>query len=365
MTSFCCREAELPHNITSSNDGADSIASRRRQAIEQTAFGVYPSASTPPKGPADLESQPTLASSFLAVGDGHELYIEEEGRGRPIVFLHGGPGSGFRAQHRKLFDANRYRSVFFDQRGAGRSRPKGSLSANTTDHLIADIEAIRIALGIDRWLVVGGSWGATLALAYAERHPDRVAGLVLRAVFLGTRAELNWAFLDGPRQLRPELLAGFLSALPESERADPLPAIWKRILDPDPAIHRPAIWAWHDTERVLSEIAPAARRIEIGHAAAGQLPSTPVFEAHYFSNGCFLAPGQLLAEANRLADIPGAIIQGRYDLLCPPGTSATLAEMWPRSSVRIVEGAGHAMSEPGITEAMTEAISDISAAARF
>jgi proline iminopeptidase len=306
-----------------------------------------------------------LHSAYLPVGDGHELYVESVGDGMPVVFLHGGPGSGCRPKQRRLFDPARYRTVFFDQRGAGRSRPYRELAANTTDYLIADIEAIRTAQGIDRWLVVGGSWGATLAVAYAERHPDRVAGVVLRAVFLGTHAELEWAFLDGPKRFRPALLSDFLSILTPDERRDPLAAYWKRILDPDPAVHARTHWLWHDTERILSETAPAATRVELDREWPSPLPATPLFEAHYFSNNCFLKPDQLITDASRLEDIPGIMVQGRYDLLCPPSSSAALAAAWPRSRVVTVERAGHAMTEPGIQDALVTALDDVAEAARF
>ena len=297
--------------------------------------------------------------SFLDVGDGHQIYVEAVGTGTPVLFLHGGPGSGFRPEQRGLFDPNRFRTHFFDQRGAGRSRPHGDLYANTTAHLVDDIEVIRVAKGIDRWIVVGGSWGATLALAYAQRHPEQVAALVLRAVFLGTRHELDWAFLEGPKVFRPELLNDFLSLLTPAEQADPLPAYWRRIVDPDPAIHAPARWAWHDTERVLSEVNPGKARVEHRQEAYGPLPNTPLLEAHYFANDCFLEPDQLVRDTGRLADIPGVIIQGRFDLLCPPAGSDRLARNWPGAEIRIVEGAGHAMSEAGIREAMVSGLDDV------
>ncbi|MCC6736774.1 MAG: prolyl aminopeptidase [Bauldia sp.] len=297
---------------------------------------------------------------MLDVGDGHRLYVEQAGRpdGLPAVFLHGGPGSGCRPGQRELFDPQRYRAVLFDQRGAGRSVATDRLHANTTAHLVADLERIRETLGIERWLVVGGSWGATLALAYAEAHPERVTGLALRAVFLGTRAELDWAFVDGPKRLRPDLFADFLAGLTKSEWADPLAAYFDRILDADPAVHRPAAWRWHDTERVLSAAAPARQRLA-PPTAGSTLPATPFFEAHYFRNDCFLRPDQLIAGARRLAGIPGIIVQGRYDLLCPPATSFALAAAWPKAEVRIVEGAGHAMTEPGITPALRSAIDEL------
>ncbi len=297
---------------------------------------------------------------LLDVGDGHRLHVEQVGRpdGIPAVFLHGGPGSGCRPGQRELFAPKRFRAVLFDQRGAGRSFAMDRLHANTTADLVADIERIRQTLEIERWLVVGGSWGATLAVAYAEAHPERVTGMALRAVFLGRRAELDWAFIEGPQRLRPDLFADFVGGLPEAERGDPLPAYWARILHPDPAIHGPAAWRWHDTERVLSEAAPVRQRL-VAPPVAGGLPTSPFLEAHYFRNDCFLAPDQLLAAAPRLAGIPGIIIQGRYDLLCPPATSFSLAAAWPGAEVRIVEGAGHAMTEPGITPALRSAIDEL------
>lgn len=307
-----------------------------------------------------------LTACHLPVGDGHEIYVETVGRadGIAAVYLHGGPGSGCQPDHRRLFDPARHHAVLFDQRGAGRSRPRGSREANTLPDLIADMEAIREMLGIARWLVVGGSWGATLALAYAQRHPHRVSGLVLRAVFLGTRAELEWAFGGGLRRLYPELHADFLSVLEPGERAQPLDAYWRRILDPDPRVHRSAARAWHDTERILSEHRPRRTRLDLAAVtdAAGALPATPFMEAHYFRNDCFMAPNQLLAGAAQLRGIPGVIVQGRYDLLCPPSTSHALLAMWPDARLRIVEGAGHSLYDPGVKEAVIAGITELSSA---
>ena len=297
-----------------------------------------------------------VAGSLLDVGDGHRVYVEAAGKGIPVVFLHGGPGSGCRPEQRNLLDPERFRTIFFDQRGAGRSVPAQDLRANTTQHLIRDLEAIRIAHDIERWIVVGGSWGATLGLAYAEQQPERVAGLVLRAVFLGTRRELDWAFLEGPNVFRPDLLDDFLSFLPADERSNPLQAYWRRILDPDPSIHGPARWLWHDTERVLSEVHPETGRVKRRTITDGRLPATPLFEAHYFSNDCFLEPDQLIRDAPRLTGIPGAMVQGRFDLLCPPAGSNMLAGVWPNAEIITVENAGHAMSEPGIRAALVDAL---------
>lgn len=299
---------------------------------------------------------------MLDVGDGHRVFVEAKGRvdGVPAVFLHGGPGSGCQPAHRALFD-QRFRAVLFDQRGAGRSTPVGRREANTTHHLIADMEVIRETLGIERWMLVGGSWGATLALAYAETHPERVSGMVLRAVFLGTNAELGWAFGAGLASVYPLLHRDFLGVLPEEERGDPVAAYLRRILDTDPTIHRPAAFAWHDTERVLSEIAPAVTRLDQARLSdtTGRLPATPFMEAHYFANGCFFEEDQLLVRAGRLRGIPGRIIQGRFDLLCPPATSQRLADAWTDARISMVERAGHAMGEPGVTGAMRRAVNEL------
>jgi len=307
-----------------------------------------------------------LTAEWLVVSGGHEVYVESGGRagGIPAVYLHGGPGSGCQPDHRRLFDPERFHSVLFDQRGAGRSRPKGGLAANTLDDLIADMELIRDKFGFPRWIVAGGSWGATLALAYAEAHPTRVSGLVLRATFLGTRAEVEIAFSSVLARFYPDLYRDFLELLPVDERPSPLDAYWRRILHPDPAVHGPAARAWHDTERALSELKPG--RVRIDQAALqsnGPLPATPFIEAHYFLNNCFLAPDQLLHGSGRLAGIPGIIVQGRYDLLCPPSTSAALAARWREADIRVVEAAGHNLYDPGIRDAVMKAIADVAARA--
>ena len=303
-----------------------------------------------------------LTSEQLAVGDGHEIYVETVGRadGIPAVYLHGGPGSGCQADHRRLFDPERFHAVLFDQRGAGRSRPKGRRQDNTLPHLIADMETIRDKLGFSRWMIVGGSWGATLALAYAQAHPSRVSGMILRATFLGTREELEGAFLENLPRFHPGLSEDFIAPLPEAERSNPLDAYWRRILDPDPAVHGPFARAWHDTERTLSELAaPRARLDRSSLASSASLPATPFMEAHYFQNDCFMRPGQLLAEAGKLEGIPGIIVQGRYDLLCPPATSHALAQVWRDAEIRVVEGAGHTLYDPGVRDALMKAIADI------
>ncbi len=295
----------------------------------------------------------------------HNLFVSEYGPedGSPALFLHGGPGSGCRAALCRLFPAGRFRIIAPDQRGAGESTPKGCLEENTTRRLIADLEMIREKLGIRRWLVVGGSWGALLAVAYAEACPGAVAGIVVRSLFLGTDKELQWAFITGPQTFYPELYEAFTGLLPEHERSAPLSAWYPRILHDDPAIAVPASYAWHDYERALSRLRPSLPAFPEDLPAMGgearALPSTPRMEAHYFSNDCFLEPGQLLDNAHRLADIPGIIVQSRYDLLCPPQTAHALSRRWPASEVLAVEAAGHSQSETGVERAMVQAVETV------
>ena len=303
-----------------------------------------------------------ITSEQLIVGDGHDLYVESIGRagGIPAVYLHGGPGSGCQPDHRRLFDPERFHAVLYDQRGCGRSRPKGSREANTLAHLIADMEMIRTQFGFERWMLVGGSWGATLALAYAQAYPARVSGIVLRATFLGTYDEIEEGFCRRLPSFYPGLLEDFLSLLPEEEQSRPLDAYWRRILDANPAVHGPAARAWHDTERILSEHTPSRTRLDLAAIkSGGALPATPFMEAHYFVNDCFMRPNQLLEEAGKLAGIPGIIVQGRYDLLCPPSTSQALAARWPDSEIRIVESAGHTLYDPGVRNAVMKAVADV------
>ncbi|MGJ5007334.1 prolyl aminopeptidase [Bradyrhizobium oligotrophicum] len=303
-----------------------------------------------------------LTSEWLDVSGGHQIYVESSGRvgGLPAVYLHGGPGSGCQPDHRRLFDPERFHAVLFDQRGAGRSRPARSRDNNTLHDLIADMEAIRTKFGFEKWIVAGGSWGATLALAYAQAHPARVSGLVLRATFLGTRAEVEMAFGETLARFHPMLHRDFLDMLPENERANPCGAYFRRILDPDPAVHGPAARAWHDVERTLSEVKPARTHLDrLAIRSGNALPATPFMEAHYFSHDSFMSPDQLLRDAAKLAGIPGIIVQGRYDLLCPPSTSARLADIWRDAEIRVVEAAGHNLYDPGIRDAVMKAICDL------
>ena len=303
-----------------------------------------------------------LTSQHLAAGDGHEVYVESVGRpnGIPAVYLHGGPGSGCQPDHRRLFDPERFQAILFDQRGAGRSRPKGSREHNTLPHLIADMEMIREKFGFARWMVVGGSWGATLALAYAQAHPARVSGIVLRATFLGTIGEIEDAFLKSLPRLYPGLFEDFVSLLAPEERAQPIQSYFRRILDPEPGVHGPAARAWGETERILSEHKPSRTRLDLDALkSSGATPATPFMEAHYFSNNSFMKANQLMAEAGKLAGIPGIIVQGRYDLLCPPEISHALAARWRDAEIRVVEGAGHTLYDPGVRNAVMKAIADM------
>ncbi len=243
-----------------------------------------------------------LTSEQFAVGDGHEIYVESIGRagGVPAVYLHGGPGSGCQPDHRRLFDPERFHAVLFDQRGAGRSRPKGRRDANTLPHLIADMEAIREKFGFERWMIVGGSWGATLALAYAQAHPDRVTGIVLRATFLGTIREIENGFLNVLPRFYPGLYDDFISVLPEDERAQPIQAYFRRILDPDPDVNIPAARAWGETERILSEHAPNRTRLDLA-ALTSSRACRPrrSWKRTTFANDCFMQPNQLLRDAGQ------------------------------------------------------------------
>ena len=285
----------------------------------------------------------------------HALYWEQSGRpdGQPVVFLHGGPGAGASPEHRRFFDPAHYRIVVFDQRGAGRSNPLGELSANTTPHLIADIEALRERLGVERWLVFGGSWGSTLAIAYAEAHPERVTGLVLRGIFLCRKKEIDW-FLYGMRWIFPEIWRRFAEGVPEAERGDLLGAYHRRLVDPDPEVHMPAARAWSTYEGACSTLRPSPETV----AAFGEdtmALGLARIEAHYFKNGIFLEDGALLDNVERMRRIPGTIVQGRYDVVCPIATADEFARAWPEADYVIVPDAGHSAMEPGIRRALVAA----------
>ena len=296
-----------------------------------------------------------LETGRLALDDTHEMYWEVCGNpeGRPALFLHGGPGAGLSPDHRRFFDPAHYRIVLFDQRGSGRSTPLGALEDNTTQHLIADIEALRERLGIESWLVFGGSWGSTLALAYAEAHPERATGLVLRGIFLAGAAETDW-FLHGMGRFFPEHHRRFLEALPEAERGDLLANYYRRIADPDPAVHRPAARAWSVYEGACATLLPSPETVA-AFADDTMALGLARLESHYFVNRCFLEEGQLLRDLGRIRHLPAVIVQGRYDVICPPETAQRLAEAWPEAELVVVPDAGHSAMEPGIKRALIAA----------
>lgn len=302
-------------------------------------------------------------SGLLPVGDGHEIFWEESGTpaGKPVVFLHGGPGGGCSPDHRRYFDPEQYRIVLFDQRGCGRSTPHASapdadLSTNTTWHLVADIERLREHLGIDRWQVFGGSWGSTLALAYAQTHADRVTELVLRGIFTLRRSEIDWFYQEGASQLFPDVWEEYLSVIPESERDDLVAAYHRRLFDADPVVHVPAGVAWTVWEHSTIRLIPDAAAIAAARTDTAMAVAFARIENHYFSNGGWMEDGQLIRDAaEKLAGIPGVIVQGRYDACTPPTTAWDLHRAWPDASFEMIPDAGHAASEPGIVDALVRA----------
>ncbi len=285
----------------------------------------------------------------------HRMYWEQSGNpaGCPVVFLHGGPGAGSAAGHRRFFDPAHYRIVVFDQRGAGRSTPLGELRDNTTPHLVADIERLRAHLGIERWLVFGGSWGSTLALAYGEAHPERCTGLILRGIFLCRTSEIDW-FLYGLRNLFPEAWHAFADAIPENERGNLLAAYYKRLTDPDPRVHMPAARAWSIYEGSCSTLLPSAETVAY---FAGDVVALGLarIEAHYFSHDIFLPDNSLLNNLGRIRKIPGVIVQGRYDAVCPIVSADDVHRAWPEADYIIVPDAGHSAWEPGICAELVRA----------
>ena len=295
-------------------------------------------------------------TGYMPVSGGHVMYWEQVGhpRGQPVLFLHGGPGAGAGAVHRRFFDPNFWRIIIFDQRGAGRSRPLGSLVANTTPDLVDDIEQLRKHLRLERWLLFGGSWGSTLALAYAQAHPDRVAGLVLRGVFLGRQVEVDW-FLHGLAAIFPDAHAQFVQFLPESERHDILGAYLRRLTDPDPAIHMSAARAWSVYEGSCSTLLPSPDTVA-SFAQDRTALGLARIEAYYFAHNLFLPPGGLLGHMDRIAHLPAEIVQGRYDMVCPMRTAFELAAAWRSARLTIIPDAGHSALEPGIRRSLVAAV---------
>lgn len=291
---------------------------------------------------------------MLSVDGGHSLYWEQSGnpKGQPVIFLHGGPGAGTTANHRRFFDPAHYRIILFDQRGAGRSTPYASLTDNTTSDLVEDTEALRRMLGVEDWLVFGGSWGATLALVYAIRHPGKCLGLVLRGVFLGRQQELDW-FLNGIRNIYPEAWQAFTEFLPSAERGDVAQSYYQRLTNPDAAVHGPAAAAWNHYETQCSTLRhrPTGPAVGNGTAALGLAR----MEAHYFVNNIFLTDNEILQNIEKIAHLPACIVQGRYDMICPMITAKTLSDTWPGSVLKVVDDAGHSAMEPGVRKSLVEA----------
>ena len=290
----------------------------------------------------------------LPVSKIHTIYVEQVGRpsGRPVIVLHGGPGGGCSPAMRRFFNPDIFRTVLFDQRGCGRSRPSAVVEENDTWALIEDIETIREKLGIDRWIVFGGSWGATLSLLYAQKHPERVEALVLRGVFLLRRQEIDWFYNGGAAQFWPDLWEKFCAPIPENERGEMVGAYHKRLFGDDLETQIRCARAWSRWEGATAAFRPDMRRRHSfehdGHARAFAR-----LENHYFHNGGFLdCDDQILRDAHKLASIPGVIVQGRYDMICPPGSAHELHQAWPGSRLRMIEDAGHALSEPGICSAL-------------
>jgi proline iminopeptidase len=296
-------------------------------------------------------------AEWLRVDDLHEIYLEISGNpeGKPVLFVHGGPGGGTEAKHRRYFDPARYRIVLFDQRGCGQSRPHACLERNTTWDLVSDMEQIREHLGIEHWMLFGGSWGSTLSLAYAVTHPQRVTELVLRGIFLLRRREIDWFYQEGASRIYPDAWEPYLAAIPEAERGDLLAAYHRRLTSEDPATRLRAARAWSVWEGSTSRLLPDPELI--AHTADDHFAiAFARIECHYFVNRGFLeTDGWLLEQAQRLRKIPGVIVHGRYDVVCPLESAWALHRAWPEAELRIVPDAGHAASEAGIVHELVTA----------
>lgn len=296
------------------------------------------------------------AEGWLDVGDGHRVFYEESGnpKGKPALFVHGGPGGGSDAAQRRFWDPSRYRIVLFDQRGCGKSTPHASLDANTTPHLIADMEMLREHLAIPKWQLFGGSWGSTLALAYAEKHPERVSELILRGIFLVRDEEVRWYYQAGASRFFPEAFETFMAPIPDEERNDLVGAFHRRLTSDDEKVRLEAAKAWSIWEGSTSRLVPdpvlVARTSEPRFAEAFAR-----IECHYFVNAGFLEEGQLLRDVHRIRHLPGVIVQGRYDVVCPPKSAYDLSRAWPEAKRVMVDDAGHSAREPGIEAALVAA----------
>lgn len=296
----------------------------------------------------------------LTVESPHELYLEESGNpeGIPVLVVHGGPGGGCEDYYRRFFDAERFRILLLDQRGAGRSTPLAELAGNTTQSLVEDMEQVRQFLGIEQWLLFGGSWGSTLSLVYAETHPERVLGLILRGIFLCRPQDIRWFYQDGAGRIFPDYWADYLAPIPVAERSEMVAAYHRRLTSENELEQIQAAKAWSVWEGRCATLQPNPRVVE--HFAH---PHTAIalarIECHYFMNQAFLEPGQILRDAGRLAGIPGIIIHGRYDMVCPLDNAFALSSAWPQADLRIIRDAGHSASEPAITDALMRAVDDL------
>lgn len=289
----------------------------------------------------------------------HRVYWEESGNknGVPVIFLHGGPGAGTAPTYRRFFDPEHYRIILIDQRGSGRSTPEAETQDNTTPHLISDLELVREHLKIERWVVFGGSWGSTLALAYGQSHPDRCIGFILRGVFLFSTEEIEW-FLYGMSRFFPEAARAFANHIPSDERADLLSAYHSRLLNPNPEIHRPAAAAWCAYENACSRLIPSTKKSGRNDTYYAGALSMARIEAHYMVHNGFLTPNQLLDGISTLKNHPAVIVQGRYDMVCPIGTADRLAQSWDGAAYKIIPDAGHSSMEPGVRSALITATND-------
>lgn len=305
------------------------------------------------------------ASHRLKVAAPHELHIEECGnaKGLPVLFVHGGPGAGCEEYHRCFFDPNLYRIILFDQRGSGKSTPHACLEKNTTQDLVADMEAVRMHLGIDRWVLFGGSWGSTLSLVYAETHPQRVLGLILRGIFLCRPWEIHWFYQEGANRVFPDHWQEFVAPIPETERHDLLQAHYRRLTGSDEVARMASAKAWSLWEGRAATLSPNKHVVDFFGSPHTAL-SLARIEAHYFAHHTFLEPDQILRQAHRLKDIPGVIVHGRYDMVCPLQNAWDLYHAWPTAQFEIVPAAGHSASEPGTVHALVLATNSMAARLR-